>query len=95
MTPKIRMALGANQSDVLKMVVWQGMKLAMAGAVIGIAASIIFGHFLGSMLYGVKATDPLTFVLVFVGLFGVALLANYVPARRAMQVDPMVALHYE
>jgi putative ABC transport system permease protein len=91
----IRMALGAKQSDVLKMVVWQGMKLAAAGALIGIAGSLLFGHFLESMLYGVRPRDPLTFVLVSIGLFGVSLVANYIPAQRAMRVDPMVALRYE
>jgi putative ABC transport system permease protein len=91
----IRLALGAKRSDVLKMVVWQGMKLATAGALIGIVGSVLFGHFLGTMLYGVKPRDPLTFVVVSTGLFGVSLVANYIAARLAMQVDPMVALRYE
>jgi putative ABC transport system permease protein len=90
----IRMALGAKQSDVLKMVVWQGMKLAAAGALIGIAGSLLLGQFLTS-LYRVKPRDPLTLVLVSIGLLGVSLVANYIPARRAMRVDPMVALRYE
>jgi predicted permease len=91
----IRMSLGAGQSDVLKMVVWQGMKLAMAGALIGIVGSVLFGRFLATMLYGVKPSDPFTFVLVSIGLFAVSLAANYIPARRAMRVDPMTALRYE
>jgi putative ABC transport system permease protein len=91
----IRMALGAKQNDVLKMVVWQGMKLAAAGALVGIAGSFLLGRFLASMLYRVTPRDPLTFVLVSIGLFGVSLVANYIPARRAMRVDPMVALRYE
>ena len=91
----IRMALGAKQSDVLKMVVWQGMKLAAAGALIGIAGSLLLGQFLTSLLYRVKPRDPLTLVLVSIGLLGVSLVANYIPARRAMRVDPMVALRYE
>ena len=91
----VRMALGAKQSDVLKMVVWQGMKLAASGVFLGIAGALLFGRFLGSMLYGVKPGDPLTFVVASIGLFGVALLANYIPARRAMRIDPMVALRYE
>jgi putative ABC transport system permease protein len=91
----IRMALGAKQSDVLKMVVCQGMKLAAAGALIGIAGSLLLGQFLASMLYRVTPRDPLTFVFVSIGLFGVSLVANYIPARRAMRVDPMVALRYE
>jgi putative ABC transport system permease protein len=91
----IHMSLGAGQSDVLKMVVWQGMKLAMAGALIGIVGSVLFGRFLATMLYGVKPSDPFTFVLVSIGLFAVSLAANYIPARRAMRVDPMTALRYE
>jgi putative ABC transport system permease protein len=91
----IRMALGAKQSGVLKMVVWQGMKLAAAGALIGIAGSLLLGQFLTSLLYRVKPRDPLTLVLVSIGLLGVSLVANYIPARRAMRVDPMVALRYE
>jgi putative ABC transport system permease protein len=91
----IRLALGAKRSDVLKTVVWQGMKLATAGALIGIVGSVLFGHFLGTMLYGVKPRDPLTFVFVLTALFGVSLVANYIPARLAMQVDPMVALRHE
>jgi putative ABC transport system permease protein len=91
----IRMALGAKQSDVLKMVVWQGMKLAAAGTLIGIAGSLLLGQFLTSLLYRVKPRDPLTLVLVSIGLLGVSLVANYIPARRAMRVDPMVALRYE
>jgi putative ABC transport system permease protein len=91
----VRMALGAKQSDVLRMIVLEGMKLAISGLAIGIASSLAFGRFLASMLYAVKPADPLTFVLVSMGLVGVALVSNYIPARRAANVDPMVALHYE
>jgi len=91
----IRMALGAKQSDVLRMIVLEGMRLAIAGLAIGIGSSLAFGRFLASMLYAVKPADPLTFVWVSMGLVGVTLLSNYLPARRAAKVDPMVALRYE
>ncbi len=84
----IRMALGARQSDVLKMVVCQGMKLAAAGALIGLAGSLLLGQFLASMLYRVTPRDPLTFVFVSIGLFGVSLVANYIPARPRCESTP-------
>jgi putative ABC transport system permease protein len=91
----IRMALGAERNDVVKMVIVQGMKLALAGLAVGLVGSLGFGRFLASMLYAVSPTDPLTFALMSIGLMGVAILANYIPARRAAKVDPMVALRYE
>jgi putative ABC transport system permease protein len=91
----IRMALGAKRNDVLKMIVLQGMKLAFAGIAAGLAGSLVFGRLLASVLYQVKPTDPFTIVGVSLVLSGVALLANYIPARRAAKVDPMVALRYE
>jgi len=91
----VRMALGAKRNDVLKMIVSQGMKLAFAGIAAGLAGSLVFGRLLESVLYQVKPTDPFTIVGVSLVLSGVALLANYIPARRAAKVDPIVALRYE
>ena len=91
----IRIALGAQQEDVLKLVVSQGLRLTLIGEVAGILGALGLARFLSSLLYSVKPSDPLTFVVVSLGLAGVALLASYVPARRATKVDPMVALRYE
>ena len=88
----IRMALGAEKCDVLKMVVGQGLKLAMIGVAIGIAGALALTRFLSSLLYGVAPTDPVTFIAVSLILIVVALAACYIPARRAARVDPMVAL---
>jgi ABC-type antimicrobial peptide transport system permease subunit len=89
------MALGASRIGVLRMVLSQGARLAAIGVVIGLAASIALTQLMGSMIYGVSATDPLTFIGVAVILTLVALAACYIPARRAMRVDPVVALRYE
>ena len=91
----IRMALGAQKVDVLKLIVGQGMTLVGAGIVLGIVASIALTRLISSLLFGISARDPLVFGLFAALLAGVALLANYVPALRATKVDPMIALRYE
>jgi len=91
----IRMALGAQRSDLLRLVVGEGARLAVSGVAIGIAASIVITRLLSSLLFGVSATDPITFASVAVLLSLVALLASYIPARRAMRLDPNTALRCE
>jgi len=97
----IRMALGASRMSVLRMIVWQGMVLVILGVILGIAGSYVLTKYLESwinlskMLFGVKVSDPLTYGVIAVLLTIVALIACYVPARRATKVDPLVALRYE
>jgi ABC-type antimicrobial peptide transport system permease subunit len=91
----IRLALGATRGTILQMILRQGLKLSIAGAVLGLVGALIVSHLMAGLLYGVSPTDPLTFVGVTLVLTAVALAASYIPAMRAMRVDPLVALRYE
>jgi len=91
----IRLALGAQQARVLQMVLGQAAKTILTGVVIGMSSTFALARLMASLLYGVTAHDPVTFAAVATLLIFAALLACYVPARRAMRVDPMVALRYE
>jgi putative ABC transport system permease protein len=91
----IRMALGAQVSDVLKLVLKQGMMLALAGEVIGLIGALALTRLMRALLFGVTPNDATTFVVVISILSIVALLACYLPARRATKVDPLIALRYE
>lgn len=91
----IRMALGAHPRDVLRLILQQGAKLALVGLSVGIVAVFALTRLMASLLYNVSATDPVTFIAVAILLTAVAMLACYIPARRAMHVDAMIALRYE
>jgi putative ABC transport system permease protein len=89
------MALGAQRGDVLKLAVGSGLKLVLIGVGIGLATAFILTRVMSSLLFGVSATDPMTFITISLVLISAAVLASYIPARRATKVDPMVALRYE
>jgi ABC-type antimicrobial peptide transport system permease subunit len=91
----IRMALGARRSEIMQLIVEQGLRLTLIGIAVGIIGALGLTRFLTSLLYGVKPTDPLTFIAVSLGLTAVTMLASYLPARRATKVDPMVALRHK
>jgi ABC-type antimicrobial peptide transport system permease subunit len=91
----VRMALGAEPAEILRLVLSQGVRLACAGAAIGLVVSLIASRLLRNQLFHVSSFDPLTFTLVAAVLIGAALAASYIPARRATRVDPLVALRHE
>jgi putative ABC transport system permease protein len=91
----IRMALGARRGDVLMLTVGGGLKLVLIGVAIGLGAAFVLTRVMSSLLFGVSATDPATYIIISLILVSVAALASYIPARRATKVDPMVALRYE
>ncbi|MGH9141689.1 MAG: FtsX-like permease family protein, partial [Vicinamibacterales bacterium] len=91
----VRMAIGAKPADVVRMVLSEGGRLAAAGVAVGSLGAVAGARLIRGLLFDVSATDPLTFAGVAIGLLGVALLASYIPARRATRVDPVMALRGE
>ena len=91
----VRMALGAQRSDVLRMVIWRGMRLTLVGVALGLAAALALTRIMKNLLFEVSATDPSTFALIALLLVAVALIGSYIPARRAAKVDPLLAIRNE
>jgi ABC-type antimicrobial peptide transport system permease subunit len=91
----VRVALGASSSDVLRMVLGQGLRITLIGVAIGLATAFGLTRLITTLIYGVGTTDPITFASAAILLSGVAVFACYIPARRAMRVDPIIALRYE
>jgi putative ABC transport system permease protein len=91
----IRIALGARTGDVIKLVVGQGAMLALGGVGVGLVVAFALTRLMAGLLYGIRPSDPITFVAVALGLSSVAVAACYIPARRAAKVDPIIALRYE
>jgi len=91
----VRMALGARSADVFGMVLSEGIRMTLSGVTIGVLAALALTRLMASLLFGVRPTDPMTFTAVALLLTAIAVLACFVPARRAAKVDPMVALRYE
>jgi putative ABC transport system permease protein len=91
----IRMALGAQAGDVLRMVVWRGLRLTIVGMALGLAAAFGLTRVIKNLLFNVSATDPATFALITLLLVAVAFIASYIPARRAARVDPLLAIRNE
>jgi ABC-type antimicrobial peptide transport system permease subunit len=91
----IRMSLGASTTDVLRLVVKDGMALALIGAATGLVIALALSRYMSTLLYGVRATDPVIFGVVTVSLLAVALAGTCIPARRAMRIDPVIALRHD
>ena len=91
----VRMALGADPRSVLRLVVGQGMTVALAGAAVGLGAALLLTRLMAGLLYGVRASDPATYASVAAALLAIALAATWIPARRASRIDPMKALRAE
>jgi len=91
----IRISVGAERRDIFKLILGQGLAISVAGLLAGLVAALVVTRLTANLLYGVSATDPVTFIAIALLLLGVTLLACYIPARRATKVDPMIALRME